>query len=310
MNLPTFTKTKEQFEQEAIAKGEKPSIRDFLKWHVPLLMRGDFRPQDLANYDPNKKYRTDPTGRLLCYGYTKAGFRCKHLAVNRYPRCKFHGGQLHPFDKIKPPATSAESLGAQENSREKSRYRLFQEGLLTTDDLDDEELATCSFRGSNGRLYKPKTVSREMAHAFTRAIFDRAQTEMRSHTVEAAKTIAQIMMDDHNDPEIRLKAAKELIERNLGRTPQVVAITATAPWEQIFDGIASGTREESRAKRQIETTRGDTPPNQPKPLQQPAIDAEVIEDQEAHKPKDRLFERNPAILAQTLEIDPDAEPPR
>ena len=41
------------------------------------------------------------------------------------------------------------------------------------------------------------------------------------------------------EPEVRLKAAQFLIERNLGKTPQVISIQASAPWEEIFDEIVN-----------------------------------------------------------------------
>lgn len=331
------------FTDEQAPKTKSGIISESLKWHVPLKMRGEFRPEDLANYDPSKKYRTDQLGYLLCYGVVKSGARkCKNRAVNRFSRCESHGGKLHPLDKIakeKPPVPNPDE------GQPKSRYKAFLAGELTIADLDDEELATCSFRASNGRLYKPKNVPREMAHAFTRAIFDRAQAEMRSHTVTAAKTMAEIMVDKTNDPEVRLKAAKELLERNLGKTPQVLAITAQAPWEEIFDGIASGSRESSRSRRQKALPDNTID----------AIDAEVVDEQNSDAANDkgdkgfdntsgenrnqqdandsgstdssgqdnsgnlpgidgsgepsfrdsRHFDRNPAILAQTLEIPPD-----
>ena len=48
-----------------------------LKHHVPLNQRGPFRPQELANYDPNKEYRTNNYGYLLCYQKTAKNELCK-----------------------------------------------------------------------------------------------------------------------------------------------------------------------------------------------------------------------------------------
>lgn len=349
----TFTKGPEEFASIRGKKSANPV--PCLMWHIPLNMRGDFRPEDLGNFSEKKKYRTDEIGKVLCYGWKKDGERCTKRAQNRFSRCDIHGGRLHPLDKI---LRQPEQVKGQA-SQPLSRYKQFLAGEIGVDDLDDEELATCSFRASNGHLYKPKNIPREMAHAFTRAIFDRAQSEMRSHTVKAAQTMAEIMIDKNNDPEVRLKAAKELLERNLGRTPQVLAITAQSPWEEIFDGIAGGTREDSRRRRAITSKRlgadGDSEPG--------TVDAEIVDESNTDAAnaqgdkgfaetgqtdrtqpdavnngndrqsgasnqiglsgnggsretssgrgefrESRLFDRNPAILAQTLEIPPDQTP--
>lgn len=200
-----------------------------IKWHVPLDCRGDFRPNQLANFDSSKGYRVDSLGYLLCYGHTKAGERCNKRAKHRFPRCSMHGGELHPLDRVrkdeKPTATT--------------RYKQFLDGDLTVDDLDDEELACCGFRASDGRIYKPKNVPRELSNAFQKAIYERAQEELRALTVDAAKTVGEIMKNKTNEPDIRLKAALSLIERNLGKTPTNVVVSQDKPFEVVFDDIST-----------------------------------------------------------------------
>ena len=324
-----------------------------LKWHVPLKMRGDFKPEDLADYDPQKTYRTDDYGRVLCYAITLAGERCQKRAVNRFPRCDVHGGRVHPLDKVVREDNSG-------NGESLSRYQAFKKGLITVEDLDDEELACCGFRASNGRIYRPRNVPREVAQAFTKAIYERAQAELRSHVVKAAQVTAEIMMNKTIEPDIRLKAASTLLDRNLGKAPQVVSITNQQPWEEIFEGITSGTREASRARRAITSERilegeivsedvgqrNDTPPNangdtqfgvpsetDPRgrettggnagyseqtgnkdPLvarEEPELsieldsrETETIEIDPEPLSDARRFERNEAILAQTIELKP------
>jgi hypothetical protein len=316
--------------------GKKPA----LGYHVPVSMRGDYRPEELANYDPQKTYRTDVFGKVLCYGTTKAGEKCSRRAVNRYPRCDIHGGRLHPLDKI--VSDSQEGTNSQE-TQALSRYRQFLAGQLTVDDLDDEELACCGFRAANGSIFKPRNVPREVAQAFQRAIYERAQTELRSFTVEAAQTMGEIMKNKNVEPDIRLKAALSIIERNLGKTPQVIAVAEAKAYEEVFDGILSVSRDESRAARGIESSSLaiESANN--------TIDVEVVESEPlgtteqsdannvSEKGNDiqppfgsesselstdttgiaqsnvgvddirsdaRLFERNPAILAQSIEVKP------
>lgn len=317
--------------------------RESLKWHVPLQMRGDYRPQDLANFDPQKNYRTDPLGKVLCYAFTQSNERCSKRAVNRYPRCDIHGGRLHPLDKLVRDDEKAESNAQAESL---SRYRQFMAGQLTVDDLEDEELAACGFRASNGSIFKPKNVPRELAQAFTRAIYERAQVELRSLTVEAAQTMGEIMKNKTVEPDIRLKAALSIVERNLGKTPQVLAITDTKAYEEVFDGIMPVTREQSRAARELgsgtidaeivdieqpsgseehgtspeSNVKGDTgfeyrSDGPSSSVEHSGLDIESGKEDSMGNggsagtnnvdeigSDSRLFERNPAILAQTLEI--------
>lgn len=314
--VPEFGCEVNTFTQEP--GGKKPA----LTYHVPLHMRGDYRPEELANFNPQKTYRTDPLGKMLCYGQTKAGERCNRRAVNRYPRCDIHGGRLHPLDKIIPDRQEATNP---QEAQSLSRYKQFLAGQITVDDLDDEELAVCGFRAANGSIFKPRNVPREMAQAFQRAIYERAQTELRSLTVEAAQTMGEIMKNKNVEPDIRLKAALSIIERNLGKTPQVIAVTDAKAYEEVFETILPISREESRKARGIESSTPAIESNESN-----TIDVEVIEDDPDDDEPDeqeeeqreaaelsnldsidtrdengmdaRLFARNPAILAPTIEI--------
>lgn len=316
--------------------GKKPA----LQYHVPMSMRGDYRPEELANYDPQKTYRTDAFGKVLCYGLTKAGEKCSRRAVNRFPRCDIHGGRLHPLDKI--VSNSQEGTNPQE-TQALSRYKQFLAGQLTVDDLEDEELATCGFRAANGSIFKPRNVPREVAQAFQRAIYERAQTELRSLTVEAAQTMGEIMKNKNVEPDIRLKAALSIIERNLGKTPQVIAVSDAKAYEEVFDGILSVSRAESRAARGLESSSlaiesanntidaevveseslGTTEQQDANPLSDKGFDVQPPFGSESSQMSTdttgiatsnasvddirsdaRLFERNPAILAQSIEVKP------
>lgn len=232
---------------------EKPGGKfPALKHHVPLYSRGMFRPEQLANFDEEKEYRVDKLGWLLCYGKTITGSKCKRRAVNRYPRCNYHGGRLHPLDKLEPNDVNIEDN--ENNEEEKvTRYKQFLAGQITVEDLDDEEIMCFGFRTASGRIMRPKQVPREMVTAFTRTLYDRSLQELKVNTLEAAKTLASIMIDSSNDASIRLKAAEAILDRTLGKAPQVVSITSTAPWEEIFDEIATITRSESRSRREANT---------------------------------------------------------
>lgn len=303
-----------------------------LTWHVPLDKRGFYRATDLANYSPENDYRTTPEGYVLCYGITKAGSRCEKKAQNRWPRCEFHGGALHPLDKL---VKESEEGSNDEAIRESlTRFQEFKAGYITVDDLDDEELATGGFRSKkNGTIYRPKNVPRELANAFQRAIYERANEELRSLTVDAARTIGEIFKNRNNEPDIRLKGAFGVLERTLGKPATNVVVSQDKPFEHVFSDLEVGSREQFRnsnrdividgATGRVEqgsqpfevdsdpfgigvassTKDDDLSEELPNPLREHAI-GEGPDELSAGSVRDGLFVRNEAILAQFAERKP------
>ena len=301
-----------------------------LPHHVPPQMRGPYRPNELANWSDEKSYRTDELGYVLCSEKTKADTDCGRKAQNRSPFCDNHGGSLHSDDKF--IKTDQSNVGETEAL---SRYKQFLKGMITVDDLDDEELACCGFRSKSGRIYRPKNVPRDLTNAFTKAIYERAQTQLRALTVDAVDTIGEIMKNKANEPDIRLKGALAVLERNLGKPQQVIALTADKPFEEVFTDVFTGTREESRQRRQITSERIDYAEEVPLDAERQnsfetdplscetdnsvsrsddgSVQSSEFQDAELDT-IDRstsevaqdvsMFSRNPAILAQTVEIKP------
>lgn len=267
-----------------------------LNYHVPLHMRGPYRLEELPDEIDWYPTRFDKLGYVLCDGSTKAGEKCSKRAENRSPRCKFHGGRLHPLDKLieeeLPGSNDAENQSL-------SRYQLFKAGQITVDDLDDEELATCGFRAKDGRIFKPRNVPRELVQEFTKAIYERAQQELKGHTVKAAQTVAEIMLNTAVEPDIRLKAANTLLDRGLGKAPQHISMTHDVTgFEEVFSAIVAGPQPETIDAESVDITE----------------DRIAIESSGNSVPREadsdegfvnsRLYERNEAVLAQTIEIKP------
>ena len=125
-----------------------------LKHHVPLKCRGPYRPEELANYEPEKTYRTDPFGYMLCTRFTLAGERCDKRAVNRYPACTVHGGRLHPLDKLQ------KEIPEDKEAQELSRYQQFLAKQIDVDDLDDllKKLSTASENEHTRNIEKCKEI--------------------------------------------------------------------------------------------------------------------------------------------------------
>lgn len=206
-----------------------------LGWHVPLNMRGPFKPNMLANFDSEYDYRVDQFGWALCCRKIKKDgveVACKRKAMNRYPRCAAHGGRLHPLDKL------LTETGEPETEENMSRYQQFLAKQITVDDLDDEELMAFAFRKANGQLFRPKNIPRDMVTSFTRAIFDRSLDKLKTSALEAANTLATLMTDPSVEPSVRRQCAESILDRTVGKAPLLVSIQSAAPWETIFDAIS------------------------------------------------------------------------
>lgn len=214
--------------------GKQPA----LSWHVPLNLRGTFRPDQLANYDSDKAYRIDKYGFAMCVAKVKAEGDaepklCRRKAVNRFPRCVVHGGRLHPLDRLQ------QDTGEPETEVPLSRYQMFLAKQITVDDLDDEEITCFGFRDARGRIFKPKNIPRELVTQFTRAIFDRSLDKLKTSSLEAARTLETLMLDPSVDASVRVKCAIEILDRTVGKAPLLVTLNAQAPWETIFEAIAA-----------------------------------------------------------------------
>ncbi len=207
-----------------------------LRWHVPLNMRGPFRPEQLANYDPETKYRTNLSGWVVCKKKVvddKGERYCRRKAMHRTPRCEMHGGRLHPLDKL------LVETGEEETEKPMSRYQLFLAKQLTVEDLDDDEILGFGFKTDKGTIFKPKNIPRDMVLAFTRATFDRALDKLKYSALDAAKTLSSLMLDETVEPNVRRQCAESILDRTLGKAPMQVTLRTNAPWETVFEAIAA-----------------------------------------------------------------------
>lgn len=234
--------------------------RECLMFHVPRHLRGPYRPDELANFDPDYEYRVDPaSGMRLCESITRSRQspfprECRRKATNRQPHCENHGARLHPHDKadaninFKDPAAM-------------TRLELLEAGYIDVDDLTDDELR-------NGVAPKGKhlRVSKDVYQKITQRHFARAQELLAEGLLPAVQALNHIAQGSAYEPADRIKAATYIVERVMGKTPDVLITKAIKePWEELVAGVATLSREESRARRQAAGPGGDT------------IDAEVVE---------------------------------
>lgn len=142
-----------------------------------------------------------------------------------------------------------------------SRMELLMAGYIDVEDLTDEEL-----RNGVGSKGKHVRLSKELYSKITQRHFARAQELMAEGLLPAVQALNHIAQGSAYEPADRIKAATYIIERVMGKQPDIV-VTATAkqPWEQLVAGITNMTREESRRVRSERVS------DEPE-------DAEVVED--------------------------------
>lgn len=70
-----------------------------------------------------------------------------------------------------------------------------------------------------------------------RELFDRANRKLRENLAGAADTMVSIMSNPELDPKIRLDASKWLIERIMGKTPDVQINVDEKRFERLFERL-------------------------------------------------------------------------
>lgn len=215
-----------------------------LMFHVPRHLRGAYRPEELADFDPERDYRVDPGGMRLCESSTRPRQsahepkECKRKATNRQPYCEAHGARLHPMDKTdanlnhKDPATM-------------TRLELLEAGYIDVEDLSDDELRNgVAHRGRHMRL------SKDVYQKITQRHFSRAQELLSEGLLPAIQALNHIAQGSAYEPSDRIKAATYIVERVMGKTPDVlITKEIKEPWQELVAGVATMSREESRARR-------------------------------------------------------------
>lgn len=148
-------------------------------------------------------------------------------------------------------------------ARNMTRQDMFNNGMLTVEDMDDEELRCGRMRDNLGKIPKvtrtmemvPRDLYDEMVAEHQR----RTQEKFRQQLDACLNTMVDIMDDDTCEPKDRMEAAKYLMERVMGKQPERVQVAVTrAPWEEIAMEVGRTTRAEHAAKLE-------------------AIDAEVVD---------------------------------
>lgn len=148
-------------------------------------------------------------------------------------------------------------------------------GELDLAELDDEEIAHGIPKCDDGKFsakaaYQAAKLPKPVQRKLQQELYRRAENMLRGNLLNAIASIADIAMRPDVEDKDRLKAAQYLLERNMGKVPDVVQHTQDKPWEVVFDSVGRQQPDQ---------------PDQPNQLGQPGqpelnntVDAEVIDD--------------------------------
>lgn len=217
-------------------------------YHVPPPMRGTYVPTDLADYDPGNHYALTGKLKVKCGGLIRDGQACQKSAMNRSGFCTNHGGALHPADKF----YSSERGVAPTHVENLSRLDKIMLEIIPISELSDEEIARQMIRDDNGQWVRPsRKIAPKLYEMMHREMYQRANDLIRMNTLDMIQTMVDIAKSDVNEPADRQKAAQWLVERQLGKTPDVLITSKTEkPFEQLMADIQSGSREDFRRERE------------------------------------------------------------
>lgn len=156
---------------------------------------------------------------------------CAKLAVRHTdpPRCTDHGGVNAAFSRKRTEAGYV---------RVSPRMRELIENPSLVHEMDDEELVRGEFRGKDGKFHRgPQLVPKALHAKMTEELFKRANDRMKTSVVEAAEVLVKIMKSEDADVKDQMKAAQWLIERVMGKTPEVVQLSQDKPWQTLLTEV-------------------------------------------------------------------------
>jgi hypothetical protein len=112
--------------------------------------------------------------------------------------------------------------------------RLIAESILDLEDWDNEELIRGYKRNRNGRFGEaPKYISREIQQEAFRRLIGRGERKMKQAYIEAVEQLVHLARSADSE-KTRLDAIKTLMERVVGKVPDVVHVSREQPWEAML----------------------------------------------------------------------------
>ena len=240
MEVPTFISPRDDLRtQYRNAKAHKN-----VDYHIPISKRGPYRPEHLADYDPEFQYPLTPSGVVRCGALMVRGTICQKSARNYTGFCSNHGGALHPADKL---FVSERGIMPSDVTK-MSRMQMVEMGIIKVSELTDEEIAKGAIRNDDG-TFTPNSqlVSAKINSQMRTEFFERADRFIRENVMDMLGEMRRIALSPVEEAKDKIQAIQWLTERALGKTPDVLITNQTdKPFDQLLGDISGGSREEYR----------------------------------------------------------------
>lgn len=111
-------------------------------------------------------------------------------------------------------------------------------GDISVEDLDAEEISYGMCKNEDGSfpLKRPGIVPKSIYDKMQQQLYKIVHEEMNKALIDSVHAIRSLLEDP--DPAMRFRSATWLIERVMGKTPDVVTINQERPWEIILDKVS------------------------------------------------------------------------
>lgn len=118
------------------------------------------------------------------------------------------------------------------------RVQQLLDGTLPIEDLDEEELARGYPRAVDGSFRcPPNVVPRALHTRMVRELFDRSARHLKVNLVQAVENMTEIANNKELDAKVRLQASQWIVERLMGKTPDVQVNVEEKRYERMFNAM-------------------------------------------------------------------------
>lgn len=135
----------------------------------------------------------------------------------------------------KKKAEQTKAAKAAGTPRASERWAMLLSGTITVKDLDDDEIAKMKVRGADGGFTgrRPGMPS-HLVQAFHKEAITRARNQITTAAPKAAKALLKILEDPEASNNDIIKAASILMDRGMGRAPEVIRIVGESPFDHML----------------------------------------------------------------------------
>lgn len=146
--------------------------------------------------------------------------------------------------KYEAEIVEATNVMTKHSTRAEQKMEVFDEevaiaqGLLSLDDWDDEELIRGYRRTRSGKFGKPpRFIPREVQQQAFRVLASRGTNKLQGVLLESIEQLVDLVRNADSE-KVRLEAIKEVMNRVVGKTPDIVLSGSAKPWEEaLMDAI-------------------------------------------------------------------------